>query len=63
MMSLHLSDWVGLPYSNTVTVNEQVAVLPLLSTHWNTLVVTPIGNPSPEGIPLIWVGACPNVVE
>ena len=50
--SLQFSAQVGVGYSRTVTVNEQVDVLPLASVQRNTLVVVPIGYTWPDERPL-----------
>jgi hypothetical protein len=51
---------VGACVSFTVTVNEQVAVLPDASVTTNVLVVTPIGNTEPDASPTVCVITCPG---
>src|SRR6185503_5513360 len=49
----------GLCVSFTVTVNEQVAVLPLASVTLNLLVVVPTGNVEPLARPAVWASVSP----
>ena len=46
--------------SFTVTVNEQVAVLPEASVTRKLFVVVPIGNVDPEARPAVRVTTCPG---
>ena len=45
--------------SVTVTVNEQVAVLPATSVTLKVLVVTPTGKEAPLARPAVWAVVCP----
>ena len=50
----------GNSVSVMVTVNEQVAVLPLASEMRKVLVVIPIGNMVPDACPEVWVTTEPG---
>src|SRR5690606_4135787 len=55
-LSLQARTLVGFGYSLTVTLKQQVLVLPALSVATKQLVVVPIGKALPEGIPAVCVG-------
>ena len=53
MTSLLGQEMEGISLSTTVISKEQVAVLPHSSVAVYNIVVVPIGNGAPEGIPLV----------